>query len=236
MSGHRDSPILLVEGDRPRAGALTEQLLADGYPVELALNREHARVLAAGNPPALVVLGAVEPPRGALLLLEEIRASDPAGEPWDRDLPAVVLGHEAGELDALRAFEAGADDFVPTPAGYLLLRARLRAVMRRCRRPPESERPITIGALELNTGARSARVSGSRIPLRRQEFELLAHLASDPQRVFARQELLRQVWGYRARGSSRTVDTHACRLRHKLNLSGDCRFVINVRGVGYRLI
>ncbi len=72
--------------------------------------------------------------------------------------------------------------------------------------------------------------------LRPLEFELLAYLARDPERVFAKCELLRAVWGYRSEGTTRTVDTHACRLRRKLDLDGATRWVINVWGVGYRLI
>ncbi len=83
--------------------------------------------------------------------------------------------------------------------------------------------------------AHAVRLDGLTVELRRLEFELLAHLASDPERVFGKQELLRAVWGYRSSGSTRTVDSHASRVRRKLERSGGGRWVINVWGVGYRL-
>jgi DNA-binding response OmpR family regulator len=78
-------------------------------------------------------------------------------------------------------------------------------------------------------------VAGNRLPLSKLEFDLLLHLASAPTRVFGKQELLRDVWGYRAQGKTRSVDAHACRLRKKLALAGAPHLVVNVRGVGYRL-
>ena len=79
-------------------------------------------------------------------------------------------------------------------------------------------------------------IDGQAVDLRRQEFELLVHLAREPQRVFRKDELLRALWGYRSSGTTRTLDSHASRLRRKLDLDGDRRWVINVWGVGYRLI
>jgi len=235
MSAHAAGPILVIESDRRLGHAIAEQLLADGFGVELARTAEHARVLAAASTPRLAVLGWLDSPRGTLALLDEIRQSPRAGTPWDRALPAIVVGCQARELDMLRAFDAGADDFLPRPATYLELRARLRAVLRRTASGPGLSRLISVGALAIDTSAHVVTVDDRRVDLRRMEFELLVHLAREPERVFAKDELLRAVWEYRANGSTRTLDSHASRLRRKLAPDGAKRWVVNVWGVGYRL-
>ena len=95
---------------------------------------------------------------------------------------------------------------------------------------------IEVGALAIDTEARTVILDGRRIELRPLEYELLVQLAGAPERVFGKQELLRAVWGYQANAPTRTVDSHACRLRRKLDVDGSGRWVITVWGVGYRLI
>ena len=235
MNARRADPILVVEADREVGQAIAEQLVADGYSVELARTAEHARILAGERAPKLAVLGLFDSPRGALTLLREIRRASVAGTLWDRELPAIVVGCPARELDMLRAFEAGADDFLARPATYLELRARVRAILRRAAIVHESGRFIDIEPLTIDTVGRTVSVDGKELQLRRMEFELLVHLAREPERVFAKDELLRAVWGYRAGGSTRTVDSHASRLRRKLATHSHACWVISVWGVGYRL-
>jgi DNA-binding response OmpR family regulator len=230
--------LLLVDGDPELGPAIVEQLIADGYRAELARTAEHARVRARAGAPSLVVLGDLDldPPRGALELLEEIRKGHRADTPWEPDTPVIVIGSRARKLDMLRAFELGADDYLARPAEYLELRARLRAVLRRAGSTGRDRRAFRVGALAIDTGARSVTLDGQAVDLRRQEFELLVHLACEPRRVFRKDELLRALWGYRSSGTTRTLDSHASRLRRKLDLDGSRRWVVNVWGVGYRLI
>jgi DNA-binding response OmpR family regulator len=235
MNG-RPGTILLVESDPQMGQGIAEQLLADGYGVELAQTAAHARALANRTSPTIAVLGLLDSPRGALGLLEEIRLAGDGETPWDCALPAIVLGAHARELDMLRAFEAGADDFLPRSARYLELRARLRAILRRTGTTTAHNTLIEVGPLTVDTRTHAVRVSDRAVYLRPLEFEMLVHLARDPRRVFSKGELLSTVWGYRSTGSTRTVDTHASRLRRKLDLDGTKRWVINVWGVGYRLL
>jgi len=234
--GSGPATILVVESDAVIGGALAEQLAADGFRVELARTPEHARVLASEREPKLAVIGGLDSPRGALELLVEIRKAGRERAPWAHELPVIVVSSQAKELDVLRAFEVGADDFLARPARYLELRARLRAVLRRSEIAARHVRVIQIGALAIYTEARTVSLDGRQIDLRPLEYGLLVQLAGAPERVFGKQELLRSVWGYRSDAATRTVDGHACRLRRKLDLDGDGRWVITVWGVGYRLI
>jgi DNA-binding response OmpR family regulator len=227
--------ILLVEAEHELARRLGEQLIADGYRVELARTAEHARVLARANAPALALLGAVDAPRGAVGLLEEIRAARP-GEPWDRSLPAIVVGGRVRELDLLRAFEAGADDFLDRSARYLELRARLRAILRRSEGDLDRARVLEVRELRIDLRARSAVVREHELQLRKLEFDLLVHLAREPTRVFTRRELMASVWGATGCARTRTLDSHASRLRKQLGQHAGRRWVVGVRGVGYSLL
>ncbi len=231
-----DAAILVVEADAGLGRALVAQLIADGYRAQLACSAEHARALAADRMPKLAVIGDLNAPRGALGLLAEIRDVDREGAPWTRDLPIIVVSSRGDELDMLRAFEAGADDFLTRPARYLELRARLRAVLRRSEIPARRRRPIEVGALTVDLEAHTVRLDGRHVELRPLEYQLLVHLAGAPDRVFPKQELLRAVWGYQSNVATRTIDSHACRLRRKLDRDGSGRWVITVWGIGYRLI
>jgi DNA-binding response OmpR family regulator len=239
-SGDRE-PILVVESDDVLGRALVDQLAADGHPVELARTAGHAERTSGACLPRLVVLGEVDTPRGTLNLLESIRghhseaAQRQTTSPWPPNLPVIVLSSRTTEPDMLRAFEAGADDFLARPARYLELRARLRALLRRASGNTQQTGPLQVGPLTIDPAAHAVNLAGKRIELCRLEYELLLHLASDPQRVFHKHELLKTVWGYRSPATTRTLDSHASRLRRKLGAAGE-RWVINEWGVGYRLV
>lgn len=235
VSARSTAAILVVEADADAGRALAEQLGADGFRVQLAHTAEHARVLTARCQPRLVLLGGLGSPQGALALLRDIREGSCASAGWGRGLPVIVLGASAGELEMLRAFDAGADDFLARPTRYLELRARLGALLRRVEETAGPAPRLVVGPLQIDTNSHAVSLHGLPIDLRRLEFDLLVHLASDPERVFSRQELLCSVWGYRCSGSTRTLDSHASRLRRKLEDRGG-RWVVNVWGVGYRLI
>jgi DNA-binding response OmpR family regulator len=123
---------------------------------------------------------------------------------------------------------------VKKPFSYPELQARVAALLRRGERRAGPGR-MRIGPLEVDPLARQVWLHGAEVQLSKKEYALLRALVGDPTRVFTREELLRGVWGYRSMGVTRTLDSHASRLRRKLSVAGD-RFVVNVWGVGYRLV
>jgi len=226
--------ILLVEDDRATRTFLADNLSADGYDLLEADRADDAQRLMETRYPDLAIVDLGLPDRDGLELIRQIREADRIAGRLDPDLPLLVLSGRVGELDRLRGFERGCDDYVAKPFSYSELRARIVALLRRNRRRPGSGR-LRIGPLELDPLARSVWLHGERLLLSNKEFALLRALAGDPTRVFTREELLRGVWGYRSIGRTRTLDSHASRLRKKLTVAGDT-FVVNVWGVGYRLV
>ena len=226
--------LLLVEDDASLSTFLADNLTADGYElVVVDTMRDGLRELEFKRPDlAIVDLGL--PDGSGLDLISRVRAADGLASRLDPQLPLVVLSGRCGELDRIRGFERGADDFVPKPCAYPELRLRIAAVLRRTRERAGRGR-VRIGELQLDPTAREVRVRGRRIDLSQKEFALLRTLAAEPTRVWTKAELLKDVWGFRTLGTTRTLDSHACRLRHKLGAQGDA-FVVNVWGVGYRLI
>lgn len=232
-SDPRKATILVAESSAPLGRELVEQLRADRYAAALVHTAEHARTLARAQPIRAIVLGMLDASRGSLDLLEEVRRS--SGESvWDEHLPAIVLSPDTGQLELLRAFERGADDFIAHPASYLELRTRLKALLRRSERPPGTR--LQVGSLDIDTCAHLVHIAGAPVELCRLEYELLVHLARNPTGVCSKQELLRAIWHQRTSAGARTVDSHASRLRRKLDAAGAQGLVVNVWGVGYRLL
>ena len=127
------------------------------------------------------------------------------------------------------------DDYVTRPFEYQELVERIRAVLRRAR--PRSGEVVDAPPVRIDTRTRDVRVAGVRVQVAQKEYELLLRLAREPERVFTKAELLHDVWGYRATARTRTLDSHASRLRRKLRDAGaSVALVENVWGVGYRLL
>jgi DNA-binding response OmpR family regulator len=233
MSPERDT-ILVVEDDAATRTFLADNLTADGYELLVADTARHAARLLETRAPDLVVLDLRLPDGDGLELLRTVRSADRAAARVDADLPVLVLTGRGGGLERMRGWDRGCDDYVVKPFAYPELRARVAALLRRASGRRRTGR-LRVGPLELDPLSREVRVGDRAVTLAAKEFALLRALAAEPTRVFTKEELLRDVWGFRSLGQTRTLDSHACRLRQKLGVGGE-RFVVNIWGVGYRLI
>jgi DNA-binding response OmpR family regulator len=225
--------IVLVEDDEPTARFLSDNLAADGFLVFTAAGSDEGLRAVEARSPSLLLLDLTLEQGTGLELLDRVRSADGLATRVDPQLPVIVLTGRAGEADRVRSFARGADDHVCKPFLYPELLGRVRAVLRRAagRRP---QGVLRVGELVVDPLTRAVTLGHAPVDLSAKEFALLRHLAEDPTRVYGKHELLRDVWGYRSIGNTRTLDAHACRVRKKLRGSAR-RWVLNVRGVGYRL-
>ena len=213
--------LLLAEAEPGTREFLERHLASDGFSVLGAGAGREALELVERERPDLVLVGGL-PDAPALEVCRVLREGEP-GRSWDRDVPVIV-----------HAFARGCDDFVPRPFHYEELVARIHAVLRRTQ--PSSRERLAAGPLAVDRATRRVTAHGLPVALAAKEYELLVKLATEPVRVFTKEELLREVWGFRSLGRTRTLDSHASRLRRKLAQAGAEDCVLNVWGVGYRLL
>ncbi len=226
---------VLLVGPRPASGSLPADLEADRFRVLLAADAEEVQEALRNSCPTAVIVDLDMPGSGGLETVRLIRDGGPE-EPWDSAMPVLGVSGSREPHRVVRALERGADEVVGTPFAYVELLARLRALMRRAD-GEWSAGMLRVGVLAVDRRARRVTVRGVPINLSAKEMGLLTALARDPRRVVSKHELLRDVWGYVSPGRTRTVDSHASRLRRKLfDASGGERFIINVWGLGYRLL
>jgi DNA-binding response OmpR family regulator len=223
--------LLVVEDDASTAAFLVDNLEADGFSVAAASSPGEAVRAIELRQPDLVILDVMLEDGSGLEVLDRVRSADGASARIDRDVPVLVLSGRGSEVDRVRGFMRGADDYLVKPFSYPELVARVRALLRRADGRPKRG-PIRVGELLVDPATRVVRMGEEPVHLSAKEFALLHALASEPARVVPKAELLRDVWGYANVGTTRTVDAHACRLRKKLGRA----WVLNVRGVGYRLM
>jgi DNA-binding response OmpR family regulator len=226
-----DAParVLIVEDDRTVAEVVTRYLEREGFTVESVADGREALERADAQLPDLVVLDIMLPGLDGLEVCRRLRSRAP--------IPVVMLTARGSEEDRVLGLELGADDYVAKPFSPRELTARVKAVLRRAgSQLEELDRTGTLeyDGLEIDLGAREARVKGELATLTAREFELLAFLARRPRQVFRRDELLERVWGY-TYGDTSTVTVHIRRLREKIEDDPSApRLITTVWGVGYR--
>lgn len=225
--------IVVCEDDAATLELLCDHLHADRYEVFAASCAADALRLCHYKTPDLLLLDLGLPDAGGLDVLREIRSASPKTGRFDAGMAVIILSGRGAELDRVRGLTEGADDYLCKPFHFPELVARIQAVLRR--RGEGRQGPMRIGELAIDPARREVRVDGELVHLANKEYELLLALAAEPTRVFTKQELLRDVWGYRAQGRTRTIDSHASRLRRKLDPQAG-RWVANCWGVGYRLV
>jgi len=225
--------VVVVEDDDATRAFLLDNLAADGFRVAGAGSAAEALRAIEVRQPSLVVLDLVLRDGSGLALLDRVRSADGLASRVDPELPVIVLSGRAGDADRVRSFARGADDHLCKPFLYAELLARMRAVLRRTE-GRRGQGMVRVGELTIDPATRAVRLAGRRVDLSAKEFALLHALAGRPTHVYPKPELLRDVWGFRAMGNTRTLDAHACRLRRKLDGPGR-PWIVNVRGVGYKL-
>jgi DNA-binding response OmpR family regulator len=225
--------LVVCEDDAPTLELLCDHLVADGFRVLPAPSASDALRLCRFDHPDLLLLDLSLPDASGLDVLREIREADGLASRFDPGLPVIVLTGRGGEVDRVRGLDFGADDYLVKPCSPPELRARIGAVLRRARR--EREGPCRVGEIVVDPARRKVWVGEREVDLSNKEFGLLRVLVSDPSRVFTKRELLEAVWGYRSPARTRTLDSHASRLRRKLDPEHG-RYVVNCWAYGYRLV
>jgi DNA-binding response OmpR family regulator len=225
--------VVVCEDDAVTLELLCDHLMADRFGVLPAPSASDALRLCRYNHPDLLLLDLSLPDASGLDVLREIREADGVESRFDPQLPVIVLTGRGAQADRVRGLSAGADDYVTKPFSIEELRARIGAVLRR--RDSRRDGPIRVGELMVDPLRRQVLVGEREVALARKEFTLLRALAGDPTRVLTKEELLRDVWGYSSPSKTRTLDSHASRLRRKLDPEHS-RYIVNCWGIGYRLL
>jgi DNA-binding response OmpR family regulator len=221
--------ILFVEDEPSISDPFARALSRAGFEPVTARTGREALALAARINPDLVLLDLNLPDTDGRDVARELRRHG--------DTPIVMLTARGTEMDRIVGLELGADDYVVKPFSAEEVIARIRAVLRRARRPAATApvEPVQVGPLTVEFAARRATLDGSELQLSRKEFDLLAELVRNAGHVVSREQLMERVWDENWFGSTKTLDTHVGWLRRKLGDDpGAPRYLHTVRGVGFR--
>ena len=218
--------VMVVDDDQDLSEMLGIVLTGAGIDVDLVSRGDEALDVFRNNPPDLVLLDVMLPGLDGIEVCRLIRA--------ESMVPIIMLSAKGDSHDVVRGLEAGADDYMVKPFKHPSeLVARIRTRLRRTN--TEISGLLTIGDLAIDVTAHQVRRGGRQIALTRLEFDLLVALAKEPGRVFSRDALLREVWGYRHSTDTRLVNVHVQRLRAKIEHDAERpEIVVTVRGIGYK--
>jgi len=220
--------ILLVEDEKTLAKALKFSLEKEGFAVAIAYDGEEATSALATDPPDLVVLDLMLPKLDGYEVCRRLRRTS--------DVPIIMLTARNEDIDKILGLELGADDYMTKPFNMRELLARIKAILRRTGQLDAGGRKmIRMGSLQVDLIRHRVTLEDRDVPLTAREYALLSFLASNPGRVYSREQLLEQVWGYDFCGDARTVDVHIRHLREKLEEKpAEPRYLLTAWGSGYK--
>jgi DNA-binding response OmpR family regulator len=215
--------IVVVEDEAAIADVIRMNLARAGFGVHIERDGEHALAAIHSLKPAAILLDVGLPGIDGVEVCRRLRAA----QDWT---PVLFVTARDDEVDRILGLELGADDYVTKPFSPRELVARVSSVLRRSRGVPAADAELTVGQVSLDLSERRVLAAGAALELTATEFELLAFLMRRPGRVFSREQLMSEVWGYSSVAGTRTVDVHIAQVRAKL---GDASPIRTVRGVGY---
>ena len=222
---------LVVDDEEHLARLVADYLTREGFAAQVALEGERALALARADPPDVVILDLMLPGTDGVEVCRQLRTFT--------DAYVIMLTARAEEIDKLIGLAVGADDYLTKPFSPRELVARVKAMLRRPRRPhpAAADAPVRqFGDLTIDPAAREVSVAGAPVELTRLEFDLLEVLSARPRVAFSRRQLVERVWDQAWFGDDHIVDAHIVRLRRKLgDDAAHPRYVLTVRGVGYRM-
>ncbi len=221
------SRVLVVDDEQNICELLKIYLVKDGYTVESAGDGEEAVQKFASFGPDLILLDIMLPKKDGWQVCREIRQSS--------NVPIIMLSAKGETFDKVLGLELGADDYVTKPFDAKEVMARVKTVLRRAGTlPNESRQEVEYPNLFVSLTNYKLMVKGKQVDAPPKEIELLYHLAKNPNRVFTRDQLLDEIWGFKYFGDSRTVDVHIKRIREKLEGVSDQWAIRTVWGIGYK--
>ncbi len=221
--------VLVVDDEQLIVKGIRFSLEQDDYEVDCAYDGEEALKLAKENPYDIILLDIMLPKMDGYEVLQQIREFS--------DVPVIMLTAKAEDMDKILGLDYGADDYITKPFNILEVKARIKAIMRRSGKQnadQEEGRVIVKGDMTIDCDSRRVLIGDREVNLTAKEFDLLELLASNPGKVYSRDDLLNIVWGYEYPGDARTVDVHIRRLREKIEENpSDPKYVYTKWGVGY---
>ncbi|MBZ9640440.1 response regulator transcription factor [Streptomyces sp. PSKA30] len=215
--------LLIVEDEKRLALSLAKGLTAEGYAVDVVHDGLEGLHRASESPYDLIVLDIMLPGMNGYRVCSALRAAG-------NDVPVLMLTAKDGEYDEAEGLDTGADDYLTKPFSYVVLVARIRALLRRRGRQGASP-VLDLGALRVDTAARRVALDGEEIALTAKEFAVLEHLAVRAGEVVSKAEILEHVWDFAYEGDPNIVEVYVSALRRKLGAG----LIRTVRGAGYRL-
>ena len=218
--------ILVVEDDRNISDLIHMYLVKEGFEVRIAADGGKAVEEFQKKTPDLILLDIMLPVMDGWAVCAKIRETS--------KVPIIMLTAKSEVFDRIQGLEMGADDYIVKPFEMKELLARINAVLRRTEIPNDTSKKLVFDKLIINLDSDELIVDGKKIDTPPKELELLYHLASTPNRVYTRNQLLDEVWGFDYFGDSRTVDVHIKRLREKVENVSDQWALKTVWGVGYK--